>query len=367
MSVRKPKIIAFPHPGDEHLMRNIKWECVDTTNFSKFIDSKKRIRLGKQRYDNLMQNKEGIMWWNNSLHQRKFIMCRGLYLDKESFYTNSNGKYKPNEGDLLFWGEMEYPTHYEKIDYNAVIDNGYPHYIHTPIEQRKKYIENCNSDSLYKLYGTLFDDGNIRIYEPKIGLQNTDPYVFGDAFYYSCCKQRKCNKSTKLQELECGDIIIFYSYKGCSSEFVCRVDTVFVIGKKIGKYKKNEYAAIRESISDLYFQNIILPIFYGNGSSVDNEGGFTLYKSATFESPVNGMFSYFPCKPYKENDCCGFPRYEIKNGELSNEIILKSKQGFAINSVDDETAKKIWNNLTESILADGYRLGVKAYEPELID
>lgn len=366
MSARKPKIVAFPHPGNEHLMQNLKWECIDITNLSNCTDSKKRIKLGKKRYDSLLQSKEGIMWWNNSVHQRKFIKCRGLYLDKESFYTN--GKYKPCEGNLLFWGEMEYPTHYEKIDYNEAVDNRYPHYVHTPAEQRKKHIENCSSESLCKLYGTLFDDGSTRIYEPKIGLQNSDPYVFGDAFYYSCCKQRKLGKSTKLQELEFGDTIIFYSYKGRASDFVCMVDTVFVVGEKIGEYKKNEYATIRESISDLYFQNVILPIFYGNGSSADGEGGFTLYRAATFESPANGMFSYFPCKPCGDNGCCGFPRYEIKNGVLSDDMVLKSKQGFAVKDVNDnETAKNIWNSLTENILAAGYSLGVRAFEPGLID
>lgn len=361
----KYKVIAFPHPGDEHLIRNIKWECVDSDNISDYSDSKERIKLGTKRYKEFVKKNSGIMWWNNSVHQRKFLKCDGLFIDKTFYDMKNNDAYKAKEGELLFWGEMEYPTQMNKIKYSVQTDSKWPLYIHTPINQRRIDVKNLEDEDLFKLYGAMYEQNNIRIYDPEIGLQNTDPYVFGNSFFYSCCKQRKCNKPTILQNLNPGDLIVFYSYKKCDSGFVCMLDTIFVIGEKIGEFKKNSYSKIKNSISDLYFQNVVMPIFYGNGGSLDNDGCFTLYRSATYRNPINGMFSYFPCKIYSGNENCGFPRYEIKNGILQGDIVLKSKQGFAVNNVDN--VFYIWRCLTQDILDAGYNLGVTAFEPQIID
>ena len=60
------------------------------------------------------------------------------------------------------------------------------------------------------------------------GRENTDPYIFGDTFYYCCCKQtsRKTGKPKYLQtDLAKGSLILF----GCKLKDKFLLDTVFVV------------------------------------------------------------------------------------------------------------------------------------------
>ena len=55
-------------------------------------------------------------------------------------------------------------------------------------------------------------------------LQNTDPFVFGESFLYTCCQQFKNNRPTQLRYLAPGSVILFGSHRG--GRFL--LDTVFV-------------------------------------------------------------------------------------------------------------------------------------------
>jgi len=60
------------------------------------------------------------------------------------------------------------------------------------------------------------------------GGTNTDPYIFGKQFIYSCCKQNTFNV---LKRLEPDDIILFGSMKeNEADEWGFMLDTVFVVG-----------------------------------------------------------------------------------------------------------------------------------------
>ncbi|WP_278035863.1 hypothetical protein [Flavobacterium nitratireducens] len=90
-------------------------------------------------------------WSNDVVHFRKFIQNNGHYvIDLEDL--------QPSQADLFFWGEWEGNSYFDEFpnaDYR-ILPNG-----------------------LHK----LFHSTKIR------GLQNTDPYIYGENFKYCVCKQ----------------------------------------------------------------------------------------------------------------------------------------------------------------------------------
>lgn len=63
-------------------------------------------------------------------HRRKFVLNKGNFIDSNNILQ---------EDDISFWTEWEAPSKFEKIDYNNVINDEYPNYIHTSL-----YIQNLN-------------------------------------------------------------------------------------------------------------------------------------------------------------------------------------------------------------------------------
>ena len=303
------------------------------------------------------------MMWNNGSHRRKFLKCPGEFVDRiQNVHHNELRFSLPQKSELLFWGEMEFPTAVHKIN-NPEIDSKYPHYIHEPIAQKRLQFDADNEEQLYKLYGSAFENDGTVFYDASMGYQNTDPYVFGDYFSYSCCKQNRNGKPVKLQRLLPGDVIIYYSTE--KNSFM--IDTVFVVGEVVGRYKRNYYDEIKPYITEMYNQTVILPALYGSGLNIDNKAEFTLYHSATYNNPVNGMFSYFPCRLSSEGFAKGFPRFELCNGKLTDDIQIKQKQGFGILETKGQNhIKDIWMILTEQITQSGFLLGIQADEPQFI-
>ena len=90
--------------------------------------------------------------WNTGEHRRKFLRLRGSYVEARDA--------APKTEELVFWGEWEAESAGEPIT-NPV--PGGPHWIHQPF-----YVRPAS-------------------YPGK--LQNTDPFVFGDRFLYTLCRQ----------------------------------------------------------------------------------------------------------------------------------------------------------------------------------
>lgn len=128
-----------------------------------------------------------IEWRVTDPHARKFLRNPGRYLTRDD---------TAHESDLMFWGEWEGPsTVIDRWDR----DGDLPRFLHEPVWGRP----------------------------PTPGFrQNTDPWVFGDCFRYSNCKQitYRGNPSA-MQRLTAGSVVLFGSHLG--GEF--RVDTVFVV------------------------------------------------------------------------------------------------------------------------------------------
>ena len=118
-------------------------------------------------------------------HKRKFLLSIGAYL--------ADGR--SENGEIVFWGEWE-P---ESSVIRRIGDPKpfFPHYVLDPF-----YV-------LPKSYNGLH--------------HNTDPFVFGDQFFYSNCLQ---HAFPKLRHLSQGSVILFGSCQG-GEAFV--LDTVFVV------------------------------------------------------------------------------------------------------------------------------------------
>ena len=121
--------------------------------------------------------------WNVGDHRRKFLLSPGSYVGSDG---------KQSEATLVFWGEWEPPS---LVEERWPLDQGLPRFLHKPVWE---YPTNNNQR------------------------QNTDPWVFGDCFRYSNCKQLKQRGLRKLSP----ESVIFFG-STISGNFV--VDTVFVV------------------------------------------------------------------------------------------------------------------------------------------
>lgn len=296
--------------------------------------------------------------WNYKNHKRKFLRAKGSVME--------NGKLLSNQ-DLIFWGEWEPQSRVTRINSNVPKD--YPHYIHEP--ELDLDVEKCK-------------DGRLR--------QNTDPYVFADAFYYRCCKQISGGKRTQLSYLKKGSIILFGStiYQTQKDKAYFGVDTVFVVGDyreyDSTNYKKQlkgftpklyaEIVGIGNTVEDDNETALSQPVNGSCGGSCSPSSYTTIeptlrcYSGATPEQNVNGMYSFVPCKRY-EDGTTGFERLKIHMQDLSKfnqngrELITNNLNAAPkITEIEDAKAVEIWNQLRSIVKEQGLLEGVSFACPQ---
>ena len=138
------------------------------------------------------------------------------------------------------------------------------------------------------------------------GLQNTDPFVFGDEFLYTSCQQwrRKPHAyPVQLRYLLPGSIVLFGSCSG--DRFL--LDTVFVVHDFIDHDRGDYRAVLRGTVPDAYWTVTLEPWYSGPADG----RSFRLYRGANPANPVNGMFSFFPCRRADGRVTRGFPRPDL--------------------------------------------------------
>ncbi len=280
-------------------------------------------------------------YWNRGTHQRKFVKNKGHYLADPTSVAH--------EDDIVFWCEWE-----PESEVIQTIDK--------PLPRGPRYV--------YQPYYALPDS-----YQ---GLQNTDPFVFGDRFYYTWCKQKTNHgrSSTQLRLLALGSVILFGSCLG--QTFV--LDTVFVVKRWIEHDRHTYKQVLKNKISRSYADITIAPgyqtAFPGGkacgGSYEDNgseDGGCNsrselpnrLYFGAMYDQPYHGMFSFFPCLPYNSSEA-GFERPRIT---IPGIITDRQAMGFKINpqtSLDQTQA--LWAEVAKQVTDQGLMLGVWTAMPE---
>lgn len=250
-------------------------------------------------------------WNQDSVHFRKFIENSGFYLD------GINDRQAKN-GDLYFWGEWEGNsifTPFSKSDYR-ILPNG-----------------------LHKPYHATVPGG----------LQNTDPYVFGQSFKYCICKQ-----SGQLTRLAADDLVLFGSVVPSLKKFY--IDTVFVIHE------------------------------YESSSSVQSTGGarYTkVYKEETLaqlheylKTPLrpNGHKVYFGKTWWDDKDYFSFVPIRLSQGDKGFERLYIRLDDSEINLSSNPTgksflkkctmsSKELWQRVVQLCQEQDLKLGIRFTEP----
>lgn len=309
----KYKIVQLAHPGKE-------WPA--------FSNSKNSFVLSKI---GVLWNEEfsgGTREWNNLMsHKRKFIFV------KDATYIDSL-KSAPKKGDITFWGEWEPHSNFKVISKHTKDFHG-PRMMHYP----------------------FFDKG----YNGK-KKHTTDPYVFGDNFWYTHCKQSTKKPNQNLKSLSENSIVIMGSERNHDKKFL--VDTIFVVKKR---YSQEEMSNMYETLpsllvkTNLYMDESHKLLFDRKNSD------FGFYKGKNYKE--NDIFSFVPAKIHNKNNP-GHERLEIdtydkfynfqRAGAGSvNRCVMKTS---SLNDVD-----AYWMSLVEETFRQGFVLGVQIPEPNILN
>jgi hypothetical protein len=255
--------------------------------------------------------------WNTGKHKRKFMKNPGQYLENNC----------PKNSDLVFWGEWEPQS---DVLQRFKPSNTYPKYLYQPYYS---------------------------IPPNQQGLENTDPFIFGKQFHYVCCQQAKKTGFTQLRFLDRGSVILFGSC--VNQQFV--LDTVFVVDSW---HDIDSFAQAKKLISSTY-QDVTFDRIFNSSCSQQSQNSCTqsmsnrLYFGATYNKPVEGMFSFFPCLPYQQNMTNGFPRPVI---QIKDVITDNCTQGFKYDHPNYpkniQTNQQLWEEVKKQVENANLKLGI---------
>ncbi len=289
-----PSIHQVNHPGRE---QNISYRVRDNhdDDYEFYKDS----------------TTKGIRFWNrckikgkSNSHKRKFMEVEGKYID--SLHAK-----KEKSGSLRFWGEYEGHSQFELI----------------LIPKRTKYW-----NEPYAVHKPFFCDKDIMD-------QNTDPFVFGDTFYYSVCKKNK------LKNLQPGDIVIFGSEFGKKNKVQFYLDTVFVVDSQNPTIESNK---VKDKI---FLESTINRL----GNDDCSNGIRTIHIGQKFEG--NKIFSFFPAKP---NDGSYFGRPILNTVKLGFQAPGARTGSFSRELEKNESIEGIWEQIVKSVIDQNFVLGTHA-------
>jgi hypothetical protein len=262
--------------------------------------------------------------WNTNVHKRKFLNRVGRLV--------SNGKVEQSE--LLFWGEWEPESEAQRIE--APVARG-PRFIYEPYYVVPKFYS---------------------------GLQNTDPFVFGQQFHYTGCQQRTARGATRLRYLSKGSVILFGS---CQNRNAFVLDTVFVVDHWIDHDRANYRKVLAGEVSQEYKEVTISPWYQdpliGGRSCAPASPRETwrLYFGVTRDKPLHGMYSFFPCQTV-EAKSKGFARPKISLLGVITDNLNQGKKLTERQSLGE--MKLLWDKVAEQVEQQGLALGVYAEMPQ---
>lgn len=266
-----------------------------------------RICKGYQKVDELI-----IREWNDDpRHYRKFIRNEGEYL------ASLDGK--SQKGNLLFWGEWEGNSVFRPLNNGKGSPNGF----HEPF------------------HSNLIS-----------GLENTDPYIFGEYFKYVTCKQ-----SGKVSLLDNFSLILFGSVYPSKNAFY--LDTVFVV-------KSHETAS---EICSNGACNYSLTFREETLEQLDNEylgpnpsSSKKLYKGLTWWDNKE-YFSFVPCKLTGDNN---YIRFKLDlNDPWFNLSSNPTGKSFMHNC--EGSPQETWRRIAGMAIEQGFYLAIRLNEPQKND
>jgi hypothetical protein len=189
----------------------------------------------------------------------------------------------PTDSVVAFWGEWEPPSDIVSRWNEA---GSLPQVLHRPF-----WIRPAGGDDSW---------------------QNTDPWVFGDRMIFSNCRQATPKgRPNAMQSLTRGSVVCF----GSSTAGKFCVDTVMVIA--------SVETWVPASGADLgagdAFQACTASLPCGDRPP----GRLSLYRGATIDDPVNGMYSFVPALPANLQ----YPRFARPAIELPGNLVNPQQAG----------------------------------------
>ena len=266
---------------------------------------------------------DGLKSWNIGLHRRKFLRIEGEYVEALAGH--------PRSSEVVFWGEWEPESTVEPI--RDPVANG-ARWLHRP----------------YYVKPVTYWPG-----DEDDPLQNTDPFVFGDRFRYTLCRQWRSasNRPSLLRDLEPGSLILFGSFK--AGNFV--LDTVFVTDAGV-RHDHDSWSKVLTDLPETY-ADVTMRATYAWGPGAE----LRLYSGATRQKPTNGMFSFAPCLPAATGGQ-GFARPSISLGDLINPNL---KMGFkARRGLSEQGVRELWERVTDQVLRNDLALGTRFAMPGVL-
>jgi hypothetical protein len=261
------------------------------------------------------------MQWNSASHARKFLIAPGQCQRLDQTHS----------GQLTFWGEWEPPSTVLAV------------------------LEHPASSSPWDRFPSYLMKPELAYPESYHGLQNTDPCVFG-GFFYTGCQQRPTNS---LRWLASGSVILFGSrVGGPHTESAFLLDTVLVVRDCIDHNAESFRRVLRGKVPDPYYAVTLEPWYADGIGGSPEDVGYRLYQGATLETPVNGMFSFFPALPSDGNPR-GFARPRIRHADVSD----KKPQGFKQTRVTLDEAALFWRAVRDQVISADLWLGTSALMP----
>ena len=171
--------------------------------------------------------------------------------------------------------------------------------------------------------------------------QNTDPYVWGDTMRYTYCRQ---DKNGKLRRLGRGSVILF----GSSVQHQFVLDTVLVVAGWIEHRASADLAGITDQA---HMRATIEPMYGWRDTGLT----YRLYIGATPADPVDGMFSFVPCRPASSSDV-GFARPAIRlNGLINPNTRMQAR----MLDVPDSRIPELWQSVSYGVCAGGLSLATQ--------
>jgi hypothetical protein len=267
------------------------------------------------------EDSPGRKRWNTELHRRKFLCSPGRYVVGPDA--------TPTCDELFFWGEWEPESEVEAL--SAPVAWG-PRWLHRPYYVRPvAYLP-----------------------APRVVVQNTDPFVFGECFQYTLCRQLRRPRNggpkrpTPLRDVEPGSLILFGAPK---KEQGFLLDTVFVtadggILHSVESWSERLDGRISETYADVTMRSVY--------AEEPVQAPLRHYVGATFDARVDGMFSFAPALPLSEARN-GFARPAIKlDGVVNPSLPMGAKRA---RNVGVDEVRRLWNAVVEQVVDAGLALG----------
>lgn len=264
------------------------------------------------------------MPWNTQTHRRKFLIGSGRYLEDGDAVADA---------DLVFWGEWEPPS---RVITTWPPSGRMPRAIHRP-----HWIRPARNTAR----------------------QNTDPWVWGERMLYSNCRQTSgspIRTPNSMQRLTRGSVICF----GSTLDGAFCLDTVFVVGSAEPWDPAHGVAADIDEAFRICTSDPLIARDDESGVALSCATGalFTLYRGATVDDPVEGMFSFVPARPADARDR-RFARPAVRLSidrinPANTQSTLGSKSALRLDEVRD-----LWDRVRHQVEAEDLLLGVHLRTP----